>query len=168
MLPLIVVALPLNSLFWYRRLPAPSAPSAQPGFEGRGQFWPVLRGHHPMRRPMWIGFVIALLKWPILIVCVVGTLHLPANLLLLTAAASMLDAIVSDYAWRILADRRGIRRVSVICFLGSALVGPLILLRSDLARTSPGELAWQIGAATLVTSALGLWLWRGVDLEDRT
>ncbi len=147
---LIVIALLINSLIWYRSVPATPPPADIGTYSGRKQFWPILRRHPMMRRPLVLTFAIAVLQWPILIVYVVGSLNLPANLLMLTVSCSMLGSIVSEYVWGISADRLGIRRLFQVYFFGSLLISPLIFLWSDYGMIQTGSQSWFISTIALL------------------
>ncbi|MEP5758826.1 MAG: hypothetical protein ABJ327_05820 [Litoreibacter sp.] len=104
-----------------------------------------------MRRPLALTFVNAVLHWPILLVYVVGSLHLPANLLMLTVVASMLGSIVSEIYWGRRADARGIRHVFLLFFAGSFALYPILLFIPDYATTPTGSKQYIIGTVLLLT-----------------
>lgn len=146
----IVMALLVNSLLWYRLVPNTAPPAQVGGFAGRGQFRRIVTRSPLMRRPLALTFVGAVLHWPILIVYVVGTLHLPADLLLLCVAASMFGSIVSEFVWGSIGDRLGYRFIFMASFAGAVALYPLLLLVPDYAVADPGGRDWTIGTGALL------------------
>lgn len=145
-----VALLLVNSLFWYAKLPARAPAADQGAFQGRGQSLNILRTHPLMRRPLVMTFLLAVQQWPILIVFVVGTLHLPANLLMLTVVATMTGSIVSEVFWGKRVDQVGIGNVFKWCFAGTLALYPLLLFVPDYAQIVTGSAQYVWGTVLLL------------------
>ena len=154
----IVMALLLNSIIWYSKLPINAPAETLTNFSGKGQFWYIIQNSPMMRRPMVLTFLNAVLSWPVLIIYVVGSLHLPANLLMLTVVAQMLGSIISEYGWGVLSDRFGIKLTYKVYFAGTLLLCPLLFLLPDFGHIDNGSTEWWIGTTIL----LSFYLLKGV------
>ena len=147
---LVVIALLANSVFWLSRVPASAPPDSVRGFLGRGRFWHTIRTSRLLRRPLALGLVNGVLHWPILTVYLVGTLNMPANLLMLNVVAGMLGPIFSVFLWGKQADALGERRIYLLYFAGALALYPLLLLVPDFDAVPQGGRAWLTGLAALL------------------
>ncbi|MEM7642241.1 MAG: MFS transporter [Pseudomonadota bacterium] len=147
---LIVIALLLNSLFWLHRVPPAPPPDGLRGFSGRGRFRHTIRTSPLMRRPLALGLLGGVLDWPILMVYLVGTLNMPANLLMLNVVAGMLGPIFSVFLWGRSADRMGERRIFLVYYGCALALYPALLFVPDFDAVADGSRAWWIGLFALL------------------
>ncbi|WP_371155841.1 hypothetical protein [Jannaschia sp. 2305UL9-9] len=146
----IVILLLLNSAFWLSRMPSAPPPDEVRRFSGRGRFWHTLRTSPLLRRPLVLLLINGVLHWPILNVYLLGTLNMPANLLMLNVVAGMLGPIFSVFLWGRSADALGERRIYRIYFVGALTLYPMLLLVPDFDAVTPGGRDWTIGLTALL------------------
>ncbi|NJM81388.1 MAG: MFS transporter [Tabrizicola sp.] len=149
---LVILALLVNSAWWYRGITR--RPVNEAAESGKGQFWAILRRHPMMRGPMLIAVATGVAQWPILIVFLVGSLHVPADLLMLTVVAGMIGSIFSEWLWGAAADRFGLRRILAFYFIGSILICPLLFLIPDFSDPAVQGQSWFAGALFLLVFSL--------------
>ena len=161
----IAIGLATYALFWMSRIPANPPPDAVRNSVGRGQFWRILSTSPLLRRPLALLLVDKVRTWPIMAVYLIGTLNLPANMIMLQVLVGMLGGICSVFLWGKQADRTGFRPIYKTYFLASMLIFPLIFLVPDFATVPAYETQWLVGiGALMIYTFIGAVLAAGHDI----
>lgn len=162
---LMAIGLATYAAIWMAKIPATPPPDEVRASVGRGQFWAILRSSQLLRRPLWLMLISKVLLWPILTVYIIGTLHLPANLVMFQVLIAMLGGICSVFLWGKKADRTGFRPIFQSFFLFSIVTFPLIFFVPDFAEVQTYGPQWIVGVCALMLSTfIGAVLLAGQDM----
>lgn len=128
------LALLINAIFWL--WPLHDTPPRPPAPKDQRQFWQVLRYSPLLRRPLILSLIKSLWEWPIVILYMLNSLAMPANIVATFTIVRALGAIVSVTAWGKWADKIGFKRVFIVSFYGAFLLYPMLFLLPDYAQVS--------------------------------
>lgn len=139
----------INAIFWL--WPLHDTPPRAPAPREQRQFWQVLRYSPLLRRPLILSLIKSLWEWPIVILYMLNSLAMPANIVTTFTIVRALGAIISVTAWGKWADNVGFKRVFISSFYGAFLLYPLLFLLPDYAQIDKSSMQGLIGLIAVIS-----------------